>query len=523
MTRRALLACAALAAASLGAAPALAVDRSLGEDVAKPQAGGAPWTGAQVAALHTDLDAMLGGAAFLRGAHAGVYAIDARNGQILYARNADEAFQPASTFKTLVGSAALQKLGPNWRMTTTLTTDGPIRNGRLAAPLVLRGGGDPLLSASDLDAAAATLSAAGIREIDGPPVIDNSHFDQQRYGNGWSVDDLPYYYAPVISGMMLEDDVIHLSVIPGNAVGAPAKLSWMPQAGADDAPPPNCPAAAYDAHFQDAVTTGPARSKDSVDISRAPCGVIRVSGSIPLGAKSDLIDAAIPSPEAYVERVFSAALRTHGVSVAAAPALPQLWLYGAPTNTTPWPAAGDRVLWSHDSEPLSDVLADMWFPSDNLIAETLLKQIGVDAAGTPGSDANAIAWELGWLKSLGIDTEAISIDDGSGLSGYDRITPRDLVMILKHDWDGPNRDLVLDDLPLAGVRGSLRHSFLGTPAEKHVFGKTGSIAHVATLVGYIATHTHGTVIFAFQVDDFVGSRSALADLRGTVLSRFVAQ
>jgi D-alanyl-D-alanine carboxypeptidase/D-alanyl-D-alanine-endopeptidase (penicillin-binding protein 4) len=516
-------ACAVLAAASLCAAPALAVDRSLGADVPKPQPAGAAWTDAQVAALHTDVDAMLREAAFLRGAHVGIYAIDARDGHVLYARNADDAFQPASTFKTLVGSAALRKLGPQWRMHTALTTTAPVENGRLEGALVLRGGGDPLLRASDLDAAAAAVAAAGIRSIDGPLLIDDSRFDQQRYGDGWSVDDLPYYYAPVVSGMMLEDDVVHLHVAPGPAVGARAQLAWEPSAGADERPPAGCPAAANGAHLVDEVVTGAADAKDTVDLRRAPCGVIRLSGTIPLGAKPDAIDAAVPSPERYVEDVLGAALGAHGVTLSAAAASAFPSLYGAATTTVPWPGANERVLWSHDSEPLSDILADMWFPSDNLIAETLLKQIAADDAGAPGTDAHGIAWELGWLGSLGIDTGAISIDDGSGLSAYDRITPRDLVTILTADWNGPNRDVVLDDLPLAGVRGTLRRSFIGMPAEKHVFGKTGSISHVATLVGYAATHTHGTVIFAFQVDDFVGSRTALNDLRGRVISRFVVQ
>jgi D-alanyl-D-alanine carboxypeptidase/D-alanyl-D-alanine-endopeptidase (penicillin-binding protein 4) len=396
--------CAVFAAVTCCAAPAFAVDRSLGADVPKPQAVGAPWTDAQVAALRTDVDAMLREATFLRGAHIGIDAIDARDGRVLYARSADEAFQPASTFKTLVGSAALSKLGPQWRMHTALTTAAPVERGRLLGALVLRGGGDPLLRASDLDAAAAAVAAAGIRSIDGPLIIDNSRFDQQRYGDGWAIDDLPYYYAPVVSGMMLEDDVVHLRVAPGATVGGRARLSWEPAAGADDRRPPGCPPGADAAHLVNEVVTGTADAADTVDLRRAPCGVIRVSGTIPLGAQPDTIDAAVPSPERYVAAVLGAALAAHGVTLSAASAAAFPTLYGAATTTVPWPNANDRVLWSHDSESLSDVLADMWFPSDNLIAEALLKQIAVEDAGKPGTDAHGVAWELGWLRSLGIDT-----------------------------------------------------------------------------------------------------------------------
>ena len=129
--------------------------------------------------------------------------------------------------------------------------------------------------------------------------------------------------------------------------------------------------------------------------------------------------------------------------------------------------------------------------------------------------------EKTWLKGLGVDTDAIAIEDGSGLSVYDRITPRDLVVILRHDWDGPNRDLVLDALPIAGVRGTLKSSFTGTPAEKRVFAKTGSLSHVSALAGYVANAKHGAVIIAFQVDDWVGASADLRELRGRVLSEFV--
>jgi D-alanyl-D-alanine carboxypeptidase/D-alanyl-D-alanine-endopeptidase (penicillin-binding protein 4) len=507
--------------ACMAPVPALAVDRGLGADVPKPAASGSPWTQAEVGSLAASLDAMLAGAKAVRGAHVGIYAVDARDGRALYARNADDAFQPASTLKLVVGSAALDTLGPDWRARTTLTANGPVdAQGRLNGALVLRGGGDPLLRASDLAAAADAVSAAGITRVAGPFVIDDSRFDQQRYGNGWAVDDLPYSYAPVVAATTLEDGVLHLTVTPGAAAGAPAVLSWDPPAGADAQAPPVCPPASDDAHIVDAVTTGAAGAADTVDVERGPCGVIRVSGTIPLGSAPDRIDAAVPSPERYVQRVFAAALEAHGIGLTVSVDRP---LHGAPVVTAPYPRDGERVLWSHDSEPLRDLLADLWLPSDNLLAESLLKQLAVAGSGAPGSDPNGTAFELSWLKGLGVDAGTLALEDGSGLSAYDRVTPRDLVTVLVHDWNGPYRELVLDDLPIAGVRGTLASSYAGTAAEKRVFAKTGSLSHVSTLAGYVATRAHGTVIIAFQVDDWIGAPAALRELRGRMLSRIVEE
>jgi len=179
------------------------------------------------------------------------------------------------------------------------------------------------------------------------------------------------------------------------------------------------------------------------------------------------------------------------------------------------------IVWTHWSEPLSEMLADLWLPSDNVLAEELLRAVGATAPALQGSSANGIAWEKTWLKGLGVDSDAVAIEDGSGLSVYDRSSPRALVAVLRHDWDGPNRDLVLDDLPIAGVRGTLDTSFAGTAAEKRVFAKTGSLSHVSALAGYIANAKHGAIIFAFQVDDWIGARADLSELRGRVLSEFV--
>ena len=507
-----LLACALCASA----APALAVDRSLGADVPKPSASGTPWTDAQIAALDANVDIALAGAKTLRGAHVGVYAIDARDGRVLYERNPDEDFQPASTFKLLVGSASLDRLGPDFRFHTDVVANGPVESGTLQGQLVLRGGGDPFLSAADLDAAAAAIAQAGITHVNGGVAIDDTHFERPGYLPGWNWDDFPYYYAPVVSALTLEENLVHLTIAPGAAPGDPVKVTAAPVGVVS--PPAPCPPNAS-VHVMPDATTGATGAADTIDVDRERSGCIRVVGTLPAGAKPDVVNAAVFSPAVYAHDAFAAALRAHGVAVNEPSPPPAPWPYDYHPSTPV--AAAPPVLWSHDSEPLRDTLADLWLPSDNLVAELLLRQLGFARDGAPGTTEHGAALEKTWLSSLGVDTGSLAIDDGSGLSTYDRITPRDLVTILKHDWDGPNRDVVLDDLPLAGVRGSLTSSFVGTAAEKHVFAKTGGISHVNTLSGYVATTKHGAVIFSFQVDDWLGEGDALRTLRAHILSEFV--
>ena len=504
-------AAALVALAVLGCvAPALAADRSLGADVPKPAATGVPWTDAEIAALDASVDLALAGAATLRGAHVGIVAVDARDGRVLYQRNADDAFQPASTLKLLVGSAALDKLGPGFRFRTVALAGGPVVEDTLQGALVLRGSGDVLLDDAALAELPAALRGAGIAAVHG--VAFDEPADLPPYLPGWSWDDLPWYYAAPVTRLGLNDNQVTLLISPGAAPGAPLAVVVHPWGSVCSALAPAC---VSDLGFRIVVaaTTGAAGSPNTLDVMRPayPGGdEVRLVGSLAAGATPDSFSIAVPQPPAYAAAAAGRALRAAGIRVL------------APLTAVPPGLAGtERVLWSHDSVPLRDLLADMWLPSDNLLAEELLRALGATPPAVQGSSADGIAFEKTWLTGLGGDTGAPALSDGSGLSVYDRVTPRALVVVLKHDWDGPHRNVVLDALPIAGVRGTLKSSFAGTPAEKHVFAKTGSVSHVSALAGYISNAKHGAVIFAFQVDDWVGSASDLREVRGRVLSHFV--
>ncbi|MBV8638276.1 MAG: D-alanyl-D-alanine carboxypeptidase/D-alanyl-D-alanine-endopeptidase [Candidatus Eremiobacteraeota bacterium] len=469
----------------------------------RPLPGGLPWTKTQLAQLQHTIGTLLKEPA-LRGAQVGFIAADTTRGTLLYSRNADQEFMPASNFKLLVGSAALHVLGPNFSYVTSVLADRAPADGVIAGNLYLRGGGDALLSAADLNAAAVALRAAGVKHIDGDLIADATHDDAQRYGYGWSWDDLPYYYAPVVSALELEDGVVHITMVPGASVGAPVSLRVDPQTDAFT--------------IENNVQTGPAGSQDTSDVVRAwnAPNQIALTGSYPLGAKpSGDIAATVPDPESYASDVFAHALAAQGITLTG-----KIHDGKTPPHST--------VLWSHDSFPMPVMMQRFWYPSDNLMGELLLKELGVALRGEPGTDDNGRIVEERYLRSIGVDPATVSITDGSGLSSYDRITPRDLFMILQSDWNSSYRNIVIDALPLAGVRGTLRHSFLGTPAQGKIYAKTGSISHVRTISGFIQTKTHGVVTFSFLVNqwmdaDHPGGAAALARLRGAVLSAIASQ
>ena len=489
-----------LAAAAI---PSVAADMSSVATLTKPAPGGAPWKAAQIATLQRTIEKLLA-APILRGAQVGLIALDTVRGNTIYSQNADQEFMPASNFKLLVGSAALNILGTGFAYTTSVAADGPPQNGAITGSVYLRGGGDALLNAKDLDDAAAAVAAQGVKSVSGSVVTDAAHFDSVRYGYGWSWDDLPFYYAPVITALELEDGVIHMYFSPGAAAGQPAVITIHP----------------FTSGFtlDNRLVTGPPKSKDTSELVRPweQPTTIRITGSYPADAKtSGDVRPSVPDPESYAGDVFSKALAAHGVAVTGA------------TQSGKTPAAA-TLLWTKHSEAMPQLLADFWYPSDNLMGEMFLKELGYRLKGEPGTVENGIAMENQYLKSAGIDPATVTISDGSGLSQYDRITPRDLLLILQNDWSSPNRDVVLDALPVAGVRGSLKSSYKGTAAENNVFAKTGSISHVRTISGYVKTKTHGPVTFSFVINQWMGEdqphgAADLATLRGAILAAIASQ
>ena len=486
----------AIAVALLGASVVPAIE---------PVTGGPPWSADGLSKLDADLDAMLATDPALRGAHYGVYAIDTASGTPLYAHAIDDEIQPASTFKLLVGSAALDRLTPAFAWTTSAAL-GVGRAPRLGPELVVTAVGDPTLASSDVNEAVTALAQTAISAVH----IDDSALDQLAYAPGWTWDDFGEDYAPSISAATLDENVVEMRVTPATTVGAPAHVTYADGRSSPLALSPCDAFTSATLGVVSRVVTGPSDSDDTVDATQTGGRCAEVIGSIPLGAAPETIDVSMFLPVVNMYDAFVRALHARNVDV--------------PTGLAIEPSAHivtRAAFWTHESKPFSALLGPrFWIPSDNLFGELLLKRLGLAASGKPGSTQRGIAYEKTWLQSIGIDPTTVTLADGCGMSQYDRITPRDLVTILQHDWNGPNRQLVLDSLPVGGARGTIE-GIAGTDAAGRVFAKTGSMMHVRGLAGYLATLHHGAVTFAFQVDDWNGAYPALAALRARVLSRIV--
>ena len=314
-------------------------------------------------------------------------------------------------------------------------------------------------------------------QVKGSLIADDSLFDDQRLGWGWSWDETSAYYAAEISALTLNRNTIDVRVTPGKEAGAQPEARLVP-------------ATDY-ITIENTATTGKAGSRDTTWISR-PMGqnTIKIGGSIPLGTKVTRRQAAmtVQDPKLYDgKRVCWRAGEAGNRRLAAA----------LKPGKTPSEA---KLVCSHTSPPLSKILVLLLKPSDNLVAEMLLKTLG-SVVGGKGSSSGGRRGREGLCKAgSGWTSAELSIVDGSGLSRLDYVSPRNLVTLLSYMSTSKNSKLFMDALPVAGVDGTLAYRMRGTSAEKNVKAKTGTVAYVSTLSGYVNTKSGEPLVFSIMMN-----------------------
>ena len=145
-------------------------------------------------------------------------------------------------------------------------------------------------------------------------------------------------------------------------------------------------------------------------------------------------------------------------------------------------------------------------PSDNLYAELLLKVVGAQVEGTPGSAEKGKKVLNKLLAEMGVDVEAIRFSDGSGVSRYGLLSPDAIISLLANMYQNFSvRNEFIASLPIAGVDGTLSRRMKGMAAEGIVHAKTGSLGGVSTLAGYTTADDGEVLAFSIMMSHFVGS------------------
>lgn len=440
------------------------------------------------------------------------WAVDIRSvdrGEPIFSLNGGKLMMPASNMKILTLATAAEVLGWDARMTTTLEASGPVEGGVLRGDLFVRGGGDPTINTRDGrgDAVFAewanALTAAGITSISGRIVGDDQAFDDEGIGGGWAWDYLQYGYAAPVGALQYNEDVAEMVVTPAASAGDPAIVQLAAGSGLT---------------VLNRAVTGLPGSQESIDYKRhLHMPLLEINGTIPADGKPVTRSVAVVNPTVFFAQSFKEALISKGITVPGEAAdlddvAAEMDLHGE-----------RRVLASTESPPLRAIATVLMKVSQNLYAETLLKAAG-RATGGLGTTAAGRQAAKATLTSWGIAEQGYVMADGSGLSRYNYVSASALAAILEWMHKEPkHRDAMLATLPIAGKDGTLSTRMRRTLAEGNAVAKTGSIANVRSLSGFVRTRDGEVLVFSILANDFVIPAATVnwtADLAVEVLANF---
>lgn len=446
----------------------------------------------------------------------GVLVADAKSGQILFEQNADKYFVPASNMKLFTTALALATLGPDYRFQTTLEAQNAVTaEGKLIGPVYLVGRGDPNLSNRKfpfdgkeefdgppekvLTELADQMVVAGVKEISGDVVGDDSYFPRERYPNGWEIDDMVWEYGAAVSALVVDDNTVTLTLTPGETEGVAAQAEVAP--------------ATTDFVVNNLVTTSAAGVKSDLTLKREPgSNVVTVLGTLPAKSRPRKLVLAVEEPALHAATMLKRLLEERGVKVdgvaraqASAGALQD--------------AANRVVLATHTSVPLAEAVKLVNKISQNLHTETLLRTAAREACLRPatGSEAQApkdctaltsedyAVFAAKFYADAGIAAGDVVQTDGSGLSRHDLATPRAFVALLQYVARQPWFAVFYDSLPVAGIDGTLEDRLKNSAGAMRIHAKSGSLEHVRTRSGFAEMPNGRRLIFSFMSNN-MGSK-----------------
>ena len=448
----------------------------------------------------------------------GIEITSLQTGKVLCAINADKMFTPASNTKLFTTAAALALIGPDYKFRTTVENSGSLdKYGRLSGDLVLVGRGDPNLSGRELpynthtqrdadavrvlERLADELVQKGVKYVDGDIVADDSYFAFERYGEGWSQDDLVWPDGAPVSALTVNDNVIFVNILPGARAGDRAFVSVTPFADYYT--------------IDNRLLTTPAGTGRKIYINREPGSTtLTLWGTMPLDDGGVNEGLAIEDPAEFAANLFRHLLEVRGIAVYGKDRTRHTELASLSTFTTTVVASsrggaehslttpvGPLVLGEYQSSPLSQDIDVINKVSQNLHAEILLRLLGREK-GTGGTVQAGLEVLRGFLNNANISGDDYVFYDGSGLSRQNLVTPHAVVELLRYASTQPWGAEFRDSLPVAGKDGSLAERFKDLDPEARVYGKTGSLGGVKTLSGYAVTAKGEQIAFAILANNF---------------------
>lgn len=426
------------------------------------------------------------------------------DGTTVFGTNTHHSFIPASNTKLFIGAMALDQLGPAAQLHTPVhVSNPPDAQGVLRSDLWILGQGDPSFgtaprsgngnTAGTWDEALAPWvtqwQSKGLKRVIGDIVLCDAAVQVPEYGPGWDDEDRAEWYGAPVSAFVVNDNTFRLvaPAVPPGATSIPFHTH------------PSLPSLAVDWR----VLPGTNSTHRIQYERRLPSGPIEFQGRFATGTNGWAAELAVANPAQVFGELLKRTLERRGIPVSGSVRVVHT------TNGCP------AMEWDHrTSEPLAHRLALCLKPSQNLHAQLLLAEVGRQAERqtTPGStsptprrhDEWGLAQLPEFLTRAGIATDSVRLEEGSGLSRTNRVTPAATAALLRFMAAHPQQKTWKDSLPLGGVDGTLKHRFKTGRAHRTVRAKTGSLRGVHALGGYVTTASGEELVFAIYANQAQG-------------------
>jgi len=395
-------------------------------------------------------------------------------GENLYSRDAQKYLIPASNVKLLTTAAVLQKLGPQFRIRTSVYGDG---NGRL----YVVGRGDPSFAETQLKALAKQLKQRGINQVN-QLIADDSYFSGRQINPTWKSEDIQAGYGAPINSLIVNENAVKLILSP-QSLGQPLRVSFADAAQANLWRVENY-----------SVTVG-RNEGEFVDVGRdLSQQVIQVRGSLQVGSDSEPVYVSVINPANNFLQQFRRFLMAEGITVKQA-------LVGVNSQLE------SQELAAVESPILADLVREANRESVNIYAEVFLRLLGkfppvnISVNNSVNNQDEIGLKELKVvLTKLGVNANGFMLVDGSGLSKKNLVSPEVFVQTLRLMAKSPMAAIYRDSLPVAGVSGTLKARFKHTLAEGIVQAKTGYLTGASALSGYVDVPNFESVVFSIIVN-----------------------
>jgi len=416
-----------------------------------------------------------------RDAFWGVSIYDLDRDSLLFSRNAERGFLPASNQKLVTTAAALDLLGSTHRYETTLTFDGTTKDSVMQGDLRLTGSGDPTFGSTSLRRDdplrewAERLTDMGVRRIEGRLIGDGEAFREESYPDGWNVSYLTREKGEQIGvragGLSYRDNSVPVEVRATHPGEAPV-VRVRPEGAVE---------------YENRAVTSERWRGSTLLINRTfSTNKLVLTGSV-ARSYDGVRNVPVSDPTAFALHVFRERLQEAGIET-------NLDLTGADSLDTS-SEEGDPVF-VEVSPPLSEIVRVINKRSDNFYAEQVFRTYGWG-----GSTRGGIRRTKSFLRGAGVGTRGLTINDGSGLSRKNLITPRALRKLLVYMAGHSERESFFVSLPEGGERNTTLSGRLGRTDAR---AKTGSLSFVRALSGYVKRSDGTRVAFVLLANNYTG-------------------